>query len=125
MTDYWDYVVNSLKDPLTNPLLAPVWALYDKAYDESHGADRYYLSKIPIFGHYRRFKDSAKEAQDQYENTGKDPAYSTRLNGPGFESLYGGALAGGAVAGMARSLDVMYTPEVVEDVTAKFNGSYR
>lgn len=124
MSDYWDYLVGSLKDPFTNPFASPLWALYNKAYDESHGANRYWMSKIPGFGWYRKAKDSAQEAQDYYNNTGQDPAYSTRLLGPGFESLYGSVAAGAGVARMASSLSAMYTPEVVEDVSRKFNNMY-
>lgn len=125
MSSYWDYLQDSLKDPFTNPIASPIWALYNKAYDESHGGNRYALSKVPILGYYKKFRDAMQQAEDTYNNTGKDPAYSTRFNGPGFESVYGGALAGGGAVGMARSLSTVYTPEVIEDVSKTFNGMYR
>lgn len=124
MSSYWDYVTSSLKDPFTNPFTAPIWAAYNKWYDESHGSEKYIASKVPIFSWYRRFRDAAKSAQDSYDSTHTDPAYSTSLRGPGFESLYGGAVAAGGVARMASSLSTMYAPEVVEDVGTRFNHMY-
>lgn len=123
MSSYWDYVLSSLKDPFTNPMLSPVWGAYNKWYDESHGSSKYYASKFPVLSWYRRFRDSAQAAQDTWDKTGTDPAYSTRLRGPGFESLYGSAIGAGGIARMSSSLATVYTPEVVEDVS-KFNYSY-
>lgn len=125
MSSYWDYLRQDLTNPITSGPAAFLHAAYDQLYDNSHGSSRYYLSKIPGLSWNRRIRDAAKEAQDKYDNSGKDPAYITRINGPGFESLYGGAAAGAGAVGMARSLAAMYTPEVVEDVGSKFNGMYR
>lgn len=116
MSSYWDYLKGEWKNPLTIGPASFIHAAFDKLYDESHGAQKYYLSKTPILGWVRRLKDAAKQAQDTYNNTGKDPAYSTRLNGPGFESLYGDVGAGVGAVRMARSLSAMYSPEVIENV---------
>lgn len=125
MGSYWDYLKRDIRNPLTTGPAALIHAAYDKFYDESHGSKKYYLSKLPVLSWNRRLRDAAQAAQDRYDNTGTDPAYSTRLVGPGFESVYGGAAAGGGIARMASSLSTMYTPEVIEDVSMKFNGMYR
>lgn len=119
MSDFWDY----LKD------FDPMWEgvgsrIYDYFYDNSHGGDRYVLSKLPFFSWHRNFRDAIQKAEDSYRNTGKDPQYIDRLRGPGFESLYGGGAVGGPVARMARSLSAVYTPEVIEDVGKAFNNMY-
>lgn len=125
MSSYWDYLVNDLKNPISSGPAAFIHAAYDKLYDDSHGSNRYLLSKVPGLSWNRRLRDAAQEAEDYYNNTGTDPAYSTRLTGPGFESLYGGSAAAAGAVGMARSLATMYSPEVIEDVGTKFNGMYR
>lgn len=125
MSSYWDYFKRDIRNPITTGPAAFIHAAYDKLYDESHGANRYWLSKVPVLGWNRKMRDAAQEAEDVYQNTGKDPAYSTRINGPGFEHLYGSAAMGAGAVGMARSLAAMYSPEVIEDVGKAFNGMYR
>lgn len=125
MSSYWDYLRRDITNPITSGPAAFIHALYDKAYDESHGANRYWLSKVPILSTNRSLRDAAKQAQDTYDNTGKDPAYISRNPTPGFERVLGDVGASAGTVGMARSLSTMYSAEVIEDVGTKFNGMYR
>lgn len=125
MSSYWDYLARDITNPITSGPAAFIHALYDKAYDESHGSKRYWLSKIPILSTNRNLRDSAQAAQDSYDNTGTDPAYIFRNPTAGFERVLGDVGASAGTVGMARSLASVYTPEVIEDVGSKFNGMYR
>lgn len=116
MSSYWDYLSSALRTPLTTGPAAPIWAAFNQLYDNSHGSDRYWLSKVPILGWGRKWSDEAQQAQDQYNNTGTDPAYIDRINGGGSIGPLGGIGLGTGAVKMARSLAGVYTAEVIEDV---------
>lgn len=117
MSDYWDYI----KDVMAN---YGNWnnmfqSLYNRAYDDSHGSNRYWLSKVPWLSTWRRYKDEAQQMQDRYDNTGIDEAYITRVGGFDGSSVAGDLSSFGNRAGrMARSLSSCYPVEVLENVGA-------
>lgn len=126
MSSYWDYLGRSFKNPITSGPAAFLHAAYDMAYDNSHGSSRYWLSKVPGLSWNRRMRDEAQQLQDQYQNTGKDPAYINRIAGFDGSSLYGGIGSGAGIARMARSLTDLYPADVAEsfDKPSHFMGMY-
>lgn len=94
---------------------------YKKAYNNSHGGNRYLLSQIPGFGQRLSLEDAYRMKEDQYRNTGIDAEYVQRIN-----NVDGGGLSSTASTAvkMARSLSEVYTPEVIENVGSNFNYSY-
>lgn len=112
-----DYVNFLRKFGVTGSAAANAQALFNQLYDRSHGSDRYWMSNTP-WGLMRKLEDKAKRAQDEYDNTKKDPAYSDHYDSAASGVVSG--LAGGIgsrLPGMARSLAAMYTAEVSEDVS--------
>ena len=123
MSDYWDYV----KDAMANygNINNMFQSLYNRAYDDSHGSTRYWLSKVPWLSTWRKYQDESKQAQDRYDNTGVDEAYIDRVigfSGADFNSTLSGVA--GRTMRMARSMATLYVPEVVEDVGSRFNNMY-
>lgn len=116
MSSYWDYLKNALKTPISSGPAAFLHAGYDMLYDNSHGSDRYWLSKVPGLSWNRRMRDEAKQAEDRYQNTGTDEAYINRVNGFDGSSLYGGTGSAVGAVRMARSLTGVYQPDVIEDL---------
>ena len=115
MTSYWDYLKRDISTPISSGPAAFIHALYDKAYDESHGARRYWLSQLRPLSTNRKLRDSAKSAQDRYDNTGTDEQYITGVRGTDATSIAGDVGLGAGVVGMARSLTDMYRPEVIHN----------
>lgn len=118
LSDFYGYVrknANSWNSPLS-----VLSTLYDYAYENSHGSQKYYLSQAPVLGWARRIKDSAQAAEDQYQNTGVDTPYSQRYNSINSNSL--GGIADGVVkpVRMARSLGYLYGCDVKEDFNMKY-----
>lgn len=119
MTSYWDYLK---KDWHYGPVLSFAKARYDQAWDESHGSNKYWLSKVPIWGQMKKWEDEAQQWQDQYNNTGKDPTYSTAYgNSSPFGASVGMAAGAAGAAKMVFSLSEMYSAEVVADVGYNVN----
>lgn len=121
MTDYWDFIKSRVSSH--NPV-EWMYDIYKGAYDDSHGGLRYTLSQIPFFSHLKKFEDTYKQWEDQYQNTGVDPAYSTVYNRTDLNAAINSGGVGGMASKMARSLSDVYSPEVVEDVMNKFNHTY-
>lgn len=121
MTDYWDF----LKSRATshNPV-EWMYDLYKDAYDDSHGGFRYTLSQIPFFSHLKKFEDTFKQWEDQYQNTGTDPAYSTVYNRTDLNAAINSGGIGGMVSKMARSLSDVYNPDVIEDLNPHSQNMY-
>lgn len=119
MSDYWDILAKSalggLKGNFWN--MNSFFDLYNKAFDNSHGADRYWLTQIPWYSKIRGMYDKAREAQDRYDNTNSDEEYIDRVVGFNGSSLAGDiANSAGRAVRMARSLSGCYPIEVMENV---------
>lgn len=116
MTDYWDLIQSRFTS--NNPI---EWAydFYKKAYDDSHGGLRYGLSQIPFFGQLKRFEDSWQQWEDTYNNTGKDPVYSTRYGGNDLNSAVNVGGSSNPISRMARSLSDVYSPDVIENLSPR------
>lgn len=93
---------------------ANFYDLYDSLYENSHGKKRYWLAQIPGFSHVKMAEDQAKRAQDEFDNTGRDPQYIDHYGraGNGLVNATVGASFG--VVRMARSLADVFAPEVEE-----------
>lgn len=98
-----------------------LYSRYKKAYQNSHGGNRYLLKSIPGFGQRLALEDAYRQQEDRYNNTGIDAEYVQRINNNEMSGLTNTV---GSAVKMARSLSEVYTPEVVEDVGSKFNNSY-
>lgn len=102
---------------------SPPVRIYDWLYDRAHGGDKYAISQVPLLGWWRRVRDSSREAQDYYDNTGEDPLYMSRYGGnAGSVSGIAGPLS--RVPRMARSLSALYPAEIKENLNLRIQ-SYR
>lgn len=115
MASYWDYVKDAMANYTNFNGLLQSW--YDRAYDNSHGSQRYWLTKVPWLSTWRKYKDEAQQAQDRYDNTGIDEAYIQNVVGFSGASASGDLSSFGNRAGrMARSLSECYPIEVLENL---------
>lgn len=89
---------------------------YVDRYENSHGKERWLLGNVPFLSWAKRLEDKAQAAQDRYDNTGKDEAYSYRVDNSLSSALYSGLGLGTGIPRMATSLVSMYAPEVMENV---------
>lgn len=122
MSSYYDFLNSVFRNRGFSP--SSLYGVYRDRYDQSHGAERYLYSKVPIFSAVKKFEDELRNQQDYYEKTGTDPQYIQSLNriGPGGDDGISGL--SNRVSGMARSLSDLYSAEVIEDVQGKFNNAY-
>lgn len=95
---------------------ADLYDAYVNKYENSHGKERYYLGNIPFLSWAKRLEDKGKKAQDQWDNTHTDNAYSDSIDNSLSSALYTGMGLGTGIPRMASSLSTMYSPEVIENV---------
>lgn len=111
MSSYASYL-NGYRGFVGNPFLKWKQGI-DALYERSHGGLRYTLSQLPITGKFRQFNDTVRQWEDSYNQTGRDPNYSTRY-GSGGIPFVNDALNGLGLAPvkMAKHLAQMYGCEV-------------
>lgn len=118
MSDYSDFLRNF---GMTGRTAGNFYDWWSQLYDNSHGSQRYWLAKMPP-ALVRNWEDSARRAQEEYDNTHTDPQYidhyGSVANGP-FAGTVGTAIG---VTRMARSLADVFAPEIVEDVKHRHLG---
>lgn len=117
MSDYWDYLKSAIGGYAAGGYNGALQSLYDRAFDNSHGSDRYWLSQVPWFSKWRNMRDNARESQDRWDNSHTDEEYFNRVLGVSGASLNGDMSSfGNRAVRMARSLSQCYPIEVLEDV---------
>ena len=97
----------------------PVKGYFDSInnlYDQAHGGFRYLLSQLPVSGKLRQFADTYQKWEDAYNNTGRDPNYSTAYGSGGIPFVNDAFNALAKPARMARTLAKMYGVEVELDL---------
>lgn len=92
---------------------------FNRAWNESHGGNRFWMSQIPGWGWGKMLEGMANWFEDYYKHTGYDPKYP---------QVYGGG-AGGLVGQMssqvgqfspkrwAKDLESMFAPQFEENLT--------
>lgn len=89
----------------------------------THGAARMIMDSLPISGNVRNWKNNVQKAEDRYQNTGTDEAYSSPYASaiPFVNDAVGAAVK---PARMARSLMSMYGAEVELDIAKERHASW-
>lgn len=90
--------------------------MFRDIYGQTHGRDKAIAGMIPGYGYLRRVYNEGQKAEDYYQSTGRDPRYSSdvsSLSTPTLSQMTGGVAA---VPRMARTMDQLYHPEIIEDV---------
>lgn len=114
MTSYLDFLNYALKNGLGGP--SQMYGLYRDLYENSHGAERYLYSKVPIFSRVKAFEDELRNQQDYYDQTGTDPQYIQSVNRIGVGGSDGLSGQSDGITRMARSIVDLYTADVREEV---------
>lgn len=81
-------------------------------FGHTHGREKAQAGQIPLYGFLRWMYNEGQKAEDYYQNTGQDPRYSSDVSSLGTPTL--SQMTGGAIPRMARTMDQLYRPEIIE-----------
>lgn len=81
-------------------------------FGQTHGREKAQAGMLPGYGYLRWMFNEGQKAEDYYQNTGQDPRYSSDVSSLGTPSL--SQMTGGVVPRMARTMDQLYRPEIIE-----------
>lgn len=102
---------------------------FNRKWNNSHGAERYWMSQFPGYGWGKQLEGMANWYEDYYQHTGIDPKYP-QVYGGGSGGLLGSlnsqVNAAGSPARWARSIEEMFPVKFQENLsrTEAFNKGY-
>lgn len=92
---------------------------FNRAWDNSHGRDRYWLSQVPGWGWGKQMAGQADYYEDYYKHTGVDPKYPQTYSGysGGLVGALASQVGNGSPARWARSLEGLFPVKYEENLS--------